>query len=164
MIAGNTQSILRALQENVCAIWAVLYHVRANTITSLFTHMAPTRRSSISTCGSESTTPSSLTLFDQDSTTRPLLLASHNRSIFQVRSAFILQDIVGEVLAQGVWITHARCLHEQKLIEALMSIGLAIAQAVQAYGDRSCVMLPHSSPYRAPTPVDHIYYGEYSCG
>ena len=69
-----------------------------------------------------------------------------------------------EVLAQGVWITHVRCLHEQKLIEALMSIGLAIAQALQAYGNRSCVVLPRSSPYRVPAPVGHIYYGKYNCG
>jgi hypothetical protein len=37
----------------------------------------------------------------------------------------MLQDIVNEVLAQGVWIARHRCLHGQELVETRSSIRLA---------------------------------------
>jgi serine palmitoyltransferase len=38
----------------------------------------------------------------------------------------VLQDIVDEVLSQGVWITRARRLRGQELVEARPSIRLAV--------------------------------------
>ena len=38
----------------------------------------------------------------------------------------MLQDIVDEVLAQGVWITHVRRLRGQELVEVRPSIRLAV--------------------------------------
>ena len=42
----------------------------------------------------------------------------------------LLQDIVDEVLAQGVWITRARRLRGQELVESRPSIRLAVAAAL----------------------------------
>ena len=42
----------------------------------------------------------------------------------------VLQDIVDEVLAQGVWITRARCLRGQELVEVRPSIRLAVTAAL----------------------------------
>jgi serine palmitoyltransferase len=42
----------------------------------------------------------------------------------------MLQDIVDEVLAQGEWITRARRLRGQELVEARPSICLAVTAAL----------------------------------
>ena len=42
----------------------------------------------------------------------------------------MLQDIVDEVLAQGVWITRARRLRGQELVEVWPSIRLAVTAAL----------------------------------
>ena len=44
--------------------------------------------------------------------------------------ARVLQDIVDEVLAQGVWITRARRLRGQELVEVRPSIRLAVTAAL----------------------------------
>jgi serine palmitoyltransferase len=48
----------------------------------------------------------------------------HCRSISQV------QDLVDEVLAQGVWITRARRLRGQELVEVRPNIRLAVTAAL----------------------------------
>src|SRR6266702_7984903 len=50
----------------------------------------------------------------------------------------LLQDIMDEALAQGVWITRARRLRGQELVEALPSIRLAVTAALsRKEGERS---------------------------
>ena len=42
----------------------------------------------------------------------------------------MLQDIADEVLVQGVWITRARRLRGQELVEARLSIRLSVTAAL----------------------------------
>ncbi|KAH9164389.1 serine palmitoyltransferase [Lactarius sanguifluus] len=109
-ILRNTPSILSTLQENVRAIRAVLDRVEAITIllaSRLADHPYPPALPNLATPASRDA-PS----FD---------IAREHR---------LLQDIVDEALAQGVWTTRARRLRGQELVEARPSIRLAVTAAL----------------------------------
>lgn len=112
-ILRNTPSILSTLQENIRTIRTVLERVDCITIPShaaspiihiyVRTHTVP--------AATKSANPSPLS-FD---------IAAEER---------LLQDIVDEALAQGVWITRARRLRGQEIFEARPSIRLAVTAAL----------------------------------
>ncbi|KAN0139450.1 Pyridoxal phosphate-dependent transferase [Lactarius tabidus] len=120
-ILRNTPSILSTLQENVRAIRAVLDRVEAITIPS---HAA----SPIIHIHLRSATPSSSATLKPPNPTTP---APREAPSFDIAAEErTLQDIVDEVLAQGVWIIRARRLRGQELVEARPSICLAVTSAL----------------------------------
>ena len=112
-ILRNTPSILSTLQENIRAIRTILERVDCITIPS---HAASpiihiyvrTQAPTLAAAAAKSTPPS----FD---------IAVEER---------LLQDIVDEALAQGVWVTRARRLRGQEIVEARPSIRLAVTAAL----------------------------------
>jgi serine palmitoyltransferase len=120
-ILRNTPSILSTLQENVRAIRAVLDRVEALTIPS---HTA----SPIIHIQLRSAMPSAL---GSAKSPNPATPAARDALSFDiVGEERLLQDIVDEVLAQGVWITRARRLRGQELVEVRPSIRLAVTAAL----------------------------------
>jgi len=122
-ILRNMLSILSTLQENVRAIRAVLDHVEAITIPS---HSASPIIHIHLRSAAPTPTPSAKPL-------NPATPAPCDAPSFDiVGEGRLLQDIVDEALAQGVWITRARRLRGRELVEVQPSIRLAVAQGVRA--------------------------------
>ena len=121
-ILRNTPSILSTLQENVRAICAVLDHIDLLTIPS---HMAsPIIHIHLCTA-----TPSLSVAAPK--APNPATAASRDAPSFDIPGEeCVLQDIMDEVLAQGVWITRARRLRGQELVESRPSIRLAVTAAL----------------------------------
>ena len=120
-ILRNTPSILSTLQENVRAIQAVLDRVDAINIPShaaspiIHIHLrSPAHLSSATLKAPNPATPAPREPPSFD-------IAGEER---------VLQDIMDEVLAQGVWITRARRLRGQELVEVRPSIRLAVTAAL----------------------------------
>lgn len=115
-ILRNTPSILSTLQENIRAIRTVLERVDCITIPShaaspiIHIHVRTQQPLTLS-AATKSANPTSLS-FD---------IATEER---------LLQDIVDEALTQGVWITRARRLRGQEVVEARPSIRLAVTAAL----------------------------------
>jgi len=119
-ILRNTPSILSTLQENVRAIRAVLDRVEVVTIPShaaspiIHIHLR-----------------SAATLSPSAKPPNPATPAPRDAPSFDIAGEErLLQDIVDEALAQGVWITRARRLRGQELVEARPSIRLAVTAAL----------------------------------
>jgi serine palmitoyltransferase len=118
-ILRNTPSILSTLQDNIRVIRAVLERVDCISIPS---HAASPiihiylrtqhPAGAAATTGSKSSSNSAPLAFDIE---------------FEER---LLQDVVDEALAQGVWITRARRLRGQEVVEARPSIRLAVTAAL----------------------------------
>ena len=120
-ILRNTPSILSTLQENVRAIRALLDRVDAINIPS---HAA----SPIIHIHLRSPAPSSAANLKAPNPTTP---APREPPSFDIAGEEgVLQDIVDEVLAQGMWITRARRLRGQELVEVRPSIRLAVTAAL----------------------------------
>ncbi|KAH9052200.1 serine palmitoyltransferase [Lactarius vividus] len=116
-ILRNTPSILSTLQENVRAIRAVLDRVEAITIPS---HAA----SPIIHIQLRSSAPA---VPIPAKPSNPATPAPREAPSFDIEGEErLLQDIVDEALAQGVWTTRARRLRGQELVEARPSIRLAV--------------------------------------
>jgi serine palmitoyltransferase len=114
-ILRNTPSILSTLQENIRAIRNVLERVDCITIPS---HAA----SPIIHIYARNQAPAVA------ATTKS---ANHTQLSFDIATEErMLQDIVDEALAQGVWITRARRLRGQEVVEARPSIRLAVSAAL----------------------------------
>ena len=119
-ILRNTPSIL-SIPENVRAIRAVLDRVDAINIPS---HAA----SPIIHIHLRSPAPSSAATLKAPNPSTP---APREPPSFDIAGEErVLQDIVDEVLAQGVWITRARRLRGQELVEVRPSIRLAVTAAL----------------------------------
>ncbi|KAH9164367.1 serine palmitoyltransferase [Lactarius sanguifluus] len=123
-ILRNTPSILSTLQENVRAIRAVLDRVEAITIPShaaspiIHIHL----RSAVAVSAS-----TSAYVKPPD----PAIPAPRDAPSFDIASeGRLLQDIVDEALAQGVWITRVWRLRGQELAEAPPSIRFAVTAAL----------------------------------
>ena len=120
-ILRNTPSILSTLQENVRAIRAILDRVEAITIPShaaspiIHIHL----RSAMPSASASTKAPNAATPAPREAPSFDI--AGEER---------LLQDIVDEVLAQGVWITRARRLRGQELVETRPSIRLAVTAAL----------------------------------
>jgi len=118
-ILRNTPSILSTLQENVRAIRRVLDRVETLTIPS---HAA----SPIIHIQLRSTTPSA-----SAKPANPATPAARDVLSFDIAGEErLLQDVVDEALAQGVWVTRARRLRGQELVEVRPSIRLAVTAAL----------------------------------
>ena len=114
-------SVLNALQENMRAILAVFDRVEAITIPS---HMALP----IIHIHLRSATPSASVSAKAPNPATPAPCGVPSFDI--VGEERLLQDIVGEVLAQGVRITRARRLRGQGLVETRHCIRLTVAAAL----------------------------------
>ncbi|KAH8988182.1 serine palmitoyltransferase [Lactarius hatsudake] len=111
-ILRNTPSILSTLQENAITIPS---HA-ASPIIHIHLRSAPT----LSVSTSVSAKPPN-----------PANPAPRDAPSFDIASEErLLQDIVDEALAQGVWTTRARRLRGQELVEARPSIRLAVTTAL----------------------------------
>ena len=118
----NTLSILSTLQENVCAIRVVLG--RIDTLTIPLYAASPIIHIHLHTA-----TPSLSVAAPK--APNPATAASRDAPSFDIPGEEgLLQDIVDEVLAQGVWITRARRLHGQELVELWPRIRLAVTAAL----------------------------------
>ena len=121
-ILRNTPSILSTLQENVRAIRAVLDHIDSVTIPS---HAA----SPIIHIHLRTATPS--LSVPAPKAPNPATAASQDAPSFDIPGEErLLQDIVDEVLVQGVWITRAWRLRGQELVESRPNIRLAVTAAL----------------------------------
>ena len=117
----NTPSILSTLQETVRAIRVVLDRIDSVTIHS---HAA----SPIIHIHLRTATPSQSVAAPK--APNPATAASRDAPSFEISGEEgLLQDIIDEVLAQGVRITRARRLHGQELVESRPSIRLAVTAA-----------------------------------
>ncbi|KAH8999735.1 hypothetical protein EDB92DRAFT_1940493 [Lactarius akahatsu] len=118
-ILRNTLSILSTLQENVHAIRAVLDPVEALTIPS---HPA----SPIIHIHLRSASTSASAKLPNPATPVP-----RDAPSFDIAGEeCLLQDIVDEALTQGMWTTRAQRLRRQELVEARLSIRLAVTAAL----------------------------------
>ncbi|KAH9972637.1 serine palmitoyltransferase [Lactifluus volemus] len=125
-ILRNTPSILSTLQENIRAIRGVLERVDCITIPS---HSV----SPIIHIYVRSSPPSASAthLLPHSIAAKPSNPAGRDPPSFDIATEErLLQDIVDEALAQGVWITRARRLRGQEVIEARPSIRLAVTAAL----------------------------------
>jgi serine palmitoyltransferase len=114
-ILRNTPSILSTLQENVRAIRAVLDRIDAAS--PIIHILLRTGTPSLSVAAAKAPNPATA--------------ASRDAPSFDIVSEErVLQDIVDEVLAQGVWITRARRLRGQELVKSRPSIRLAVTAAL----------------------------------
>ena len=120
-ILRNTLSILSTLQKNVRAMRAIFDRVGAITIplhaASPIIHIhlrsaAPSLSTTLKVPNPATPAPRALPSFD---------IAGEER---------MLQDIVDEVLTQGVWVTLARRLCGQELVEVRPNIHLAVTAAL----------------------------------
>ena len=133
-ILRNTPSILSTLQENIRAIRSILERVDCITIpshaaspiihiylrntTTVATHLHPlTLSAPVTTVAAKPSNPASPE--PRDAPTFDIAVEER-----------LLQDIVDEALAQGVWITRARRLRGQEVVEARPSIRLAVTAAL----------------------------------
>ena len=65
----------------------------------------------------------------------PRLYPRSRRTQFDIAGEVrLLQDVVDEVLAQGVWVARARRLRAQELVEPRPSIRLAVTAALSRKG------------------------------
>jgi serine palmitoyltransferase len=126
-ILRNTPSLLTTLQENVHAARGVL---EKSDVLEIPSHPA----SAVIHLNIRNNTLSSQGLLDpnvhRDGVTKsnPLSLVSRsNTQGYEQEEERLLQEIVDECLAQGVWITRAKRLHGQEPIETRPSIKLAIS-------------------------------------
>jgi serine palmitoyltransferase len=114
-ILRNTPSILSTLQENIRAIRTVLERVDCIAIpshaASPIIHIHVRNQPPTVAAAAKSAYPTPLS-FD---------IAAEEQ---------LLQDIVDEAIAQGVWITRARRLRGQEVVEARPSIRLAVTAAL----------------------------------
>ena len=121
-ILRNTPSILSTLQENVRAIRAVLD--RIDTLST------PSHAASLIIHIHLRTATPSLTVAAPKAP-NPATAASRDVPSFDIAGEEgLLQDIVDEVLAQGVWITRARQLRGHELVESRPSIRLVVTAAL----------------------------------
>jgi serine palmitoyltransferase len=137
-ILRNTPSILSTLQENIRAIRAILERVDCITIpshpaspiihlhvrTPPATHLLPLPPPSIAATASAASAAAA-------KPSNPASAAPRDAPVFDIPTEErLLQDIVDEALAQGVWITRARRLRGQEAIEPRPSIRLAVTAAL----------------------------------
>lgn len=112
-ILRNTPSILSTLQENIRAIRNILERVDCITMPS---HAAsPIIHIYVRT---------------QPLTLSPAAAKSTPLSFDIAMEERLLQDIVDEALAQSVWVTRARRLRGQEMVEARPSIRIAVTAAL----------------------------------
>ena len=122
IILRSRPSILSTLQENVRAIRTLLDRIDTLTIPS---HAA----SPIIHIHLRTATPS--LSVPAPKSPSPATAASRDAPSFDILGEErVLQDIVDEVLAQGMWITRARRLRGQELVESRLSIRLAVTAAL----------------------------------
>ncbi|KAI0062481.1 serine palmitoyltransferase [Artomyces pyxidatus] len=124
-ILRNTPSILSTLQENIYAMRAILDRVDcisipshpASPIIHIYVRYASPNTLQLPTSSGKPSNPSSVQPRDPP--------------VFDIEAEeHLLQDVVDEALAQGVWVTRARRLRGQELLEARPSLRLAVSAAL----------------------------------
>jgi len=128
-ILRNTPSILSTLQENVRAMRAVFERVDCITIPS---HPAsPIIHIHVRTPPATHLHPLAPPSSAAAKPSNPASPVARDAPAFDIAAEErLLQDIVDEALAQGMWITRARRLRGQEAVEARPSIRLAVTAAL----------------------------------
>ncbi|KAA1474636.1 serine palmitoyltransferase [Dentipellis sp. KUC8613] len=123
-VLRDTPSILSTLQENIQAVRSILTRVDCITVPShpaspiIHFHVRPTSPHSL--------LPSAVPHSAKPS--NPSSIQPRDPPVFDIElEERLLQEIVEEALAQGVWITRAKRLRGQEFVEARPSIRLAIS-------------------------------------
>ncbi|KAI0265363.1 serine palmitoyltransferase [Gloeopeniophorella convolvens] len=120
-ILRNTPSVLTALQENIRAMRAVLERADGIVIPS---HPASPIIHIHLRAPSDSAPAAS-------KPSNPVHAHVRDAPVFDIAAEeHVLQEIVDEALAQGVWATRARRLRGQEVVEARPSIRLAVSAAL----------------------------------
>jgi serine palmitoyltransferase len=129
-ILRNTPSILSTLQENIHAIRAILE--RLDCITILSHPASPIIHIQVRTPSATHLSPLSVPAATASAKpSNPASPAPRDAPVFDITTEErLLQDIVDEALAQGVWITRARRLRGQEVVEPRPSIRLAATAAL----------------------------------
>lgn len=129
-ILRNTPSILSTLQENIHVMRAILERVDCITIPS---HPAsPIIHIHVRTPPATHMSPLSVPAASASAKpSNPASPAPRDAPTFDIAAEErLLQDIVDEALAQGVWITRARRLRSQEIVEPRPSIRIAVTAAL----------------------------------
>ncbi|KAH9983383.1 serine palmitoyltransferase [Russula compacta] len=134
-ILRNTPSILSTLQENIRAIRSILERVDCITIpshaASPIIHIYLRNTTPPATHLHPLALPNALVATATAKPSNPTSPEPRDAPTFDfVVEERLLQDIVDEALAQGVWITRARRLRGQEVVEARPSIRLAVTAAL----------------------------------
>lgn len=121
----NTPSILSTLQENIRVIRSILDRVEYITIPShpaspiIHIQVRPGSSSTLQLPSPSAGKPSN-----------PASVQPREPAVFDIElEERLLQDIVDEALAQGVWTTRAKRLRGQELVEVRPSVRLAVSSA-----------------------------------
>jgi len=123
-ILRNTPSILTSLQENVRAVRSILDRIDCVTIPSH--HASPIMHINVRLASPSVSKSSHL-----GKPSNPLSVLPRDPPVFDIElEERLLQEVVDDVLAQGVLITRAKRLRGQELTEARPSIRLAISSAL----------------------------------
>lgn len=124
-ILRNTPSILSTLQENIRVIRSILDRVEYITIPShpaspiIHIQVRPGSSSTLQLPSPSAGKPSN-----------PASVQPREPAVFDIElEERLLQDIVDEALAQGVWTTRAKRLRGQELVEVRPSVRLAVSSA-----------------------------------
>ncbi|KAI0048661.1 serine palmitoyltransferase [Auriscalpium vulgare] len=124
-ILRNTPSILTTLHENVRTIRAILDRVDCITIPSH--HASPMIHIHVRVPG-----PSTLQLPGPGAgkPSNPASVQPREPPVFDIEGEErLLQEIIDEAMAQGVWVTRARRLRGQEFVDARPSIRLSVSSA-----------------------------------
>lgn len=131
-ILQSTPSILTALQDNIRTMRGVLDKVENIVIPShpasaiIHIHVKPLSTTNLNV-------PSIQFGSDASKKSHPSSIHARGDSSVQFDIAYeerLLQEIVDECLVQGVWITRARRLRGQEMVETRPSIRLAMSSAL----------------------------------
>ena len=137
-ILRNQPSILTTLQENVRAVHGVLASI-VGTLILIPSHSAsPIIHITIKPQSHTSLTPTATPLSVSGKSNPASIIPSPSSSSYSVAEQIfdadaeekVLQEIVEECLAQGVWVTRAKRLKGQEMVERKPSIRLAISAAL----------------------------------
>lgn len=127
-ILRDSPSILTTLQENVRTIRSILDRLDCITIPSH--HASPLIHIQVRPASASSLLPTAIPP-SASKPSNPSSVASRNPQPFDIDAEErLLQEVVDDVLAQGIFITRAKRLRGQEMSEAQPSIRLAISSAL----------------------------------
>lgn len=131
ILQGNP-SILASLQENIRAVHSVLNPLVAGGVISIPSHPAsPIIHITVKPLSASSLSPAAIPTSSKSGKSNPTSIVPRDPPVFDfLAEEKILQEVVEECLAQGVWVTRAKRLKGQEMVEARPSIRVAVTAAL----------------------------------
>ena len=133
-ILKENPSILATLQDNIRAVHSVLNPLVAGGIITIPSHPAsPIIHVMIKPLSPSTLSPTALppSSASKSGKSNPLSIIPRDPPTFDIfAEEMLLQEVVEECLAQGVWVTRAKRLRGQEMVEAKPSIRIAVTSAL----------------------------------